>query len=124
MIKVTHRGSFRKTERFFANVGKTDNEGILEQYAKAGVRALASATPKDTGETASKWSYEIAKSQNGYEVHWTNSNVNQGVNIALILQYGHGTANGCYVEGTDYINPALKTVFEQYADAIWEEVRT
>ena len=95
---------------------------ILETYGRAGVTALASATPVDSGETAAAWGYEIVQTSGGYSIFWTNSHINKGVNIAVILQYGHGTGTGGYVKGIDYINPALRPVFEQLADAAWREV--
>ena len=95
---------------------------VLRKYGQAGVEALAAATPKDTGETAASWSYEIVQTRNGYSIFWNNSNVNRGVNIALILQYGHGTGTGGYVRGIDYINPAIRPVFDEIANAAWKEV--
>lgn len=127
-IKFRHRGSFRHTDRFFknalaavSNIGKTHSE-VLEKYGQAGVDALASATPTDSGLTAASWSYEIVPTTSGYAIYWSNSNVNKDVNIALILQYGHGTRNGGYVRGIDYINPAIRPVFEDLASAAWKEV--
>ena len=97
-------------------------DSILEKYAQQGVSALASATPVDSGATASSWGYEIARSGQGATIYWTNTNSNQGVVIAVILQYGHGTGTGGYVQGRDYINPAMRPVFDQIADAAWREV--
>lgn len=90
--------------------------------AAAGVAALESATPRRTGLTASSWSYEIEESNGQLVVSWNNSNVNNGVNIAVILQYGHGTKNGGYVVGTDYINPALRSIFDEMTDSMWKAV--
>ena len=87
-----------------------------------GVSALESATPVDSGLTASSWDYEIHQSRNSAKIVWTNSNINQGVPIAIILQYGHGTRNGGYVQGRDYINPAIKPVFDRIAEGVWKEV--
>lgn len=122
MIRIKHKGNFRNTERFFERAVKATPMQILERYGQAGVMALASATPVDSGETAAAWGYEITQNPDGYSIFWTNSHINQGVNIALILQYGHGTGTGGYVEGIDYINPSLKPVFDQLADEAWKEV--
>lgn len=122
MIKIIHRGDFRKTERFFNRAPDAVSLKLLEPFAKAGVTALASATPVDHGDTAAAWNYEIVRTDRGYSIYWTNSNINDGVNIAVILQYGHGTGTGGYVEGIDYINPPLRTIFEQLAESAWTEV--
>ena len=95
---------------------------ILEKYAKEGVSALAAATPIDSGKTASSWGYEIEVSGDSATIHWTNSNENKGVNIAVILQFGHGTGTGGYVQGRDYINPAMRPVFDRIAEEVWREV--
>lgn len=104
-----------------ASIGKSYRK-VLERYGKKGVAALAAATPKDTGKTASSWSYEISEGKDTLSLTWKNTNINDGVNIAIILQYGHGTRNGGYVRGVDYINPALKPIFDELADAAWKEV--
>lgn len=122
MIRVKTRGNFNNTERFFKKASGINIRRILEKYGQAGVDALASFTPVETGKTAAAWSYEITRTSSGYSVVWKNSNVNDGVNIALILQYGHGTRNGGYVEGIDYINPALQPIFEEMSNEIWKEV--
>lgn len=122
MIRIKHKGDFRNTERFFSKAGKADPREILERYGQAGVAALSSATPVDTGATAAAWGYEIVRNADGYSIFWTNTNINEGVNIAVILQYGHGTGTGGYVEGIDYINPALRPLFDQIADEAWREV--
>ena len=95
----------------------------LESYGKIGVDALASATPKDTGQTAASWSYEIEQGPGSSKITWKNSNINEGVNIAVILQYGHGTGTGGYVVGRDYKKPAIQPIFDQIADAAWKEVQ-
>lgn len=122
MIHFHHRGDFRKTEKLLKKSLGRDYRLVLEKYGRQGVEALSSATPKDTGETAASWYYEIIQNQDGLSVIWNNSNVNRGVNIAIILQYGHGTRNGGYVQGRDYINPALRPVFDRLAEAAWKEV--
>ena len=91
-------------------------------YGQRGVNALAAATPKDTGLTAASWYYEVERTDNDLAIYWKNSNTNNGVNIAVILQYGHGTNGGGYVRGIDYINPALRPIFEEIANDVWEEV--
>lgn len=95
---------------------------ILERYAREGVSALASATPVDSGATASAWSYEIESKGDQHTIYWTNSNSNKGVYIAVILQYGHGTGTGGYVAGRDYINPAIRPIFDNIAEEAWREV--
>lgn len=122
MILFKHRGDFRHTETFFDRIRRRSYVDILRKYGQAGVEALAAATPKDTGETAASWSYEIVQTGGGYSIFWNNSNINRGVNIALILQYGHGTGTGGYVRGLDYINPAIRPIFEEIANAAWKEV--
>lgn len=122
MIRIKQSGNFNNTERFLKKANKMNIYNILEKYAKEGVTALASATPVNTGETADSWDYEIQKTKTGYSIYWTNSNINNGVPIAVILQYGHGTNGGGYVQGIDYINPALKPIFDKLADNAWKEV--
>jgi len=122
MIKLFTTGNFDGLKRFLKKNEKTKTEEILEKYAQEGVEALAEATPKRTGLTASSWSYTIEKTSTGYSIFWLNSNTNRNVNIALILQTGHGTGMGTYVQGRDYINPAMQAVFKKMANEIWEEV--
>lgn len=122
MIRVKHSGNFNRTEKFFRKALSIPYREILERFGQAGVDALASETPRKTGSTASSWGYEIVKTPGGISIYWTNDNVNDGVNVAVILQYGHGTGTGGYVEGIDYINPALRPVFEQIAHNAWKEV--
>ena len=122
MITVKHTGSFKKVEKFLKTMNKRDYMATLRKYGEQGVASLEEATPKDSGVTAGSWSYEIQKEKDGYVIYWRNSSRNKGVNIALLLQYGHATGWGAYVKGIDYINPALKQVFKDMADALWEEV--
>ena len=122
MIVIKQRGSFKNTMKFLNKVSKLKVRGILEKYGQRGVNALSAATPKESGKTAGAWAYEINETGGGYSINWTNSNINDGVNIAVILQYGHGTGTGGYVEGRDYINPALRPVFDDIAESIWREV--
>ena len=121
-ISFRHRGSFKNTEKFLKKAEKVDFYSKLEQYGKEGVAALMSATPIDSGETAMAWDYEIHLTKEDCAIYWINTNVNKGVNIAIILQYGHGTGTGGYVKGYDYINPAIIPVFDRIADAVWREV--
>lgn len=122
MISFRHRGNFRKTERLLEKSIGRDYKSVLEKYGEKGVEMLAANTPKDSGQTAASWRYSLEE-RNGYlSVVWFNSNMHKGVNIAIILQYGHGTGSGGYVEGRDYINPALQPIFDAMADAAWKEV--
>ena len=122
MVKFTSRGDFSKTDTYLKRMLKMDLDSVLVQYAEKGVQALSEATPKDTGLTASSWSYEIDRTSDSITISWTNSNFNKGVPIALLIQYGHGTRNGGYVSGTDYINPAMKPIFNEIEEAIMREV--
>lgn len=122
MFSVTTRGSFDRIEKFLKRVISGEIYQILEPYAQQGVAALRSYTPNETGLTANSWSYDITKGKGSHTIWWSNSHVNNGVNIAVILQYGHGTRNGGYVHGIDYINPALRKVLQDIADSAWEEV--
>lgn len=121
-ITFRHKGGFSKTEKFFNSLLKLDYLNVLERYGKAGVAALAAATPKDSGLTAASWDYEITHNGKETTIAFTNSNVSNGVNIAIILQYGHGTRNGGYVAGRDYINPAIQPIFDKMANEAWREV--
>lgn len=121
-VKIFQKGDFRKTEKFLEGARVFNIRAVLERYGKAGVEALAAATPKDTGLTASSWGYEIEIKHGDARVIWTNSNINEGLPIAILIQYGHGTGSGGYVEGRDYINPAMRNIFDQLAAAAWKEV--
>lgn len=122
MITFRHKGDFSKLTRYFERVKEAARIGILDKYGREGVAALASATPVDSGETANSWGYEISRSAGSATITFTNSHINKGVPIAIILQYGHGTGTGGYVQGRDYINPAMRPVFDKIANAAWEEV--
>lgn len=124
MIAFTHEGDFDKTIKFLKHITDNDIANILQQYAQQGIDALASATPIDTGLTALSWGYEIVRTKNSIIIHWTNDNIVDGIPISVILQYGHGTRNGGYVQGRDYINPAIRPVFDQIAEAAWREVKS
>lgn len=122
VIKITSKGDFNRTFRFLNKMEKFNVEKTLKKYGQMGVDALASATPIDSGTTANSWGYEIVTSKEGATIHWTNTNQNRGVYIAVILQYGHGTGTGGYVQGRDYINPAIRPVFDKIAEEAWMEV--
>lgn len=121
MISFEIDGGFDSTLRYLRKVASGELERVLEKYGNKGVDALSSATPKESGKTASSWSYDVEIGSGKSVITWTNSNVNKGVNIAVILQYGHGTATGGYVQGRDYINPALQPIFDQIAEELWKE---
>lgn len=121
-IVIRHKGDFKKSYKFLHHVLKINYRSILDRFGKRGVEALSSATPTDSGETATSWKYDIEESAGQISIVWSNENINQGVNIAIILQYGHGTGTGGYVVGRDYINPALQPVFDEMANTVWKEL--
>lgn len=123
VVTMRQSGDFKKSLTFLTRVKKRSVRPILEKYGRLGVEALAGATPKDTGKTAASWGYEIKMEQSGATLCWKNSNVVDGVPIAVILRYGHGTRNGGYVQGVDYIDPVMKPIFESIASEIWQEVK-
>jgi hypothetical protein len=122
MIQFRHKGDFSKLTRFLEKAKEAVKIGDLDKYGKEGVAALASATPVDTGRTANSWYYEIEHKNGSASIYFHNSNIQNGVPIAIILQYGHGTKNGGWVQGRDYINPAIQPVFDKIANDAWEEV--
>ena len=122
MIKFTHKGNFSKFSRFLEKAKNAVRIGELDKYGQAGVAALSSATPVDSGETASSWYYDIERQNGKISIDFYNSNVNDGVPIAVILQLGHGTGTGGWVEGRDYINPAIQPIFDEIAYNAWKEV--
>ena len=122
MISFRQKGDFSKLTRFLERAKETVYLGDLNKYGRQGVAALASATPIDSGETAESWYYEIENNKESATITFYNSNVQNGVPIAIILQYGHGTRNGGWVEGRDYINPAIQPIFDQIVDDAWREV--
>ena len=115
-------GGFTKTERFLNRMKRREYLNVLDEFGRDGVQALRNATPVDSGATAEAWDYEIKRTRNYTEIVWTNSNINDGVPIAVILQYGHGTGTGGYVQGRDYINPAIRPVFDKIAKKAWKVV--
>lgn len=122
MLTVRQKGDFEKLTRYLVKLDKTIKFADLDKYGKEGVAALASATPVDTGLTASSWYYEVERTNHTAKITFYNSNVQRGINIAIILQYGHGTGTGGWVEGRDYINPAIQPIFNRIADNAWKEV--
>ncbi len=123
IIIFRQKGNFGKTEKFLKNVRAGKLDAMLERYGQKGVEALAAATPKATGTTAASWYYRVTRGKDRAVITWLNSNIVDGVPIAVILQYGHGTRNGGYVEGRDYINPAMQPIFDEIAAKAWEEVK-
>lgn len=122
MITFRQKGDFSKITAYFNKLKKSSVARILDSYGKQGVAALASATPVDSGLTASSWYYEVEIQNGKYTINFCNSNIKDGVPIAIILQYGHGTGTGGWVEGRDYINPAIVPVFDKITKSAWEEV--
>ena len=122
MITFRQKGDFSKLTRFLEKARNAVRIGILDKYGREGVAALASATPVESGKTASSWYYEIEHKNGSATINFLNSNINDGVPIAIILQYGHGTGTGGWVEGRDYINPAIQPIFDKLANEAWREV--
>lgn len=122
MISFRQKGDFSKVTHYLAKVKDAAKLSNLDKYGREGVAALASATPVDSGLTAKSWSYEVERQNGSVSISFYNSNVNKGVPIAIILQYGHGTRNGGWVEGRDYINPAIQPIFDRIANDAWKEV--
>lgn len=124
MIELRQKGDFSKYIKWSQKLLSAIKLGMLNKYGRMGVEALKAATPVDSGKTASSWYYEIDIRSDGASISFMNSNVNKGVPIAIILQYGHGTGTGGYVEGRDYINPAIRPIFEKIAEDVWKEVNS
>jgi len=122
MISIESTGSFENTERFLRNASRTDIFRSLDKYGQEGVNALRAATPKDSAETANSWVYEILRDSKSYSIIWSNTHVESGRPIAILLQYGHATGTGGYVAGYDYINPALKPIFDRISSDVWKAV--
>lgn len=122
MISFRHKGDFSKTKNYFNKVREAAQVRILDRYGQQGVDALSAATPVRTGLAASSWYYEVEHGSDYHKIVFSNSDIENGFPVAIMLQYGHGTGTGGWVEGIDYINPALKPIFNNIAEAAWEEV--
>ena len=122
MITFRQKGDFSKLTRYFERLKEAIKIGDLDKYGREGVAALASATPRDSGLTASSWYYEIENQNGSARIIFKNSNINEGVPIAIVLQYGHGTGTGGWVEGRDYINPTIQPIFDKIAEDAWKGV--
>ena len=122
MISFRQKGDFSKLNRYLERVKESAKIGVLDKYGREGVAALASATPVESGKTADSWYYEVKRQNGSATISFYNSNVNEGVPIAIILQYGHGTGTGGWVEGRDYINPAIQPIFDKLTEEAWKEV--
>lgn len=122
MISFRQKGDFSKLNRYFERVKEAAKIGVLDKYGQAGVSALSSATPVESGKTAGSWYYEIKRQNGSVSIEFLNSNINKGVPIAVILQFGHGTGTGGWVQGRDYINPAIQPIFDKIAKDAWKEV--
>lgn len=124
MIEITSSGDFHNLEKFLSKMKSEDILQTLNTLGQKGVSALKGATPSRTGKTAASWGYTVEKTSKGYSIFWVNSNSNDGIPIAILIQYGHGTGTGGFVQGFDYINPALRPVFQEIADEAWRVVTT
>ena len=122
MIKVTSKGNWSQTNAYLNRVSGGEQLKVLQKFGPIGVRALASATPKESAHTANSWTYEVESRAGFFKMSWLNTNVNDGANIAILLQFGHGVRGGGYVEGRDFINPAMRPVFDQMAEEMWKAV--
>lgn len=122
MISFRQKGDFSKLSRYLERAKEIVKIGDLDKYGREGVAALSSATPVETGRTANSWYYEIKRQNGSVSIEFLNSNINKGVPIAIILQYGHGTGTGGWVQGRDYINPAIQPIFDKIANDAWKEV--
>ena len=122
MFSVTSTGSFKKTSAFLEAMRRLNIMAVLERHGREGVSALSAATPMDSGLAASSWSYEVARRGGVYEITWLNHDIENGFPVAIMLQYGYGTGTGGYVQGQDYINPAIRPIFDRIADEVWRVV--
>lgn len=123
MVTIKCVPKFKKTDSYLERLKEVFRSGLLDKYGKMGVEALSNATPKNSGTTAESWTYEIVRKDHTVTINWCNTNINDGVPVAVILQYGHATRNGGFVKGTDYINPAMAPIFEKIAEEAWKEVK-
>lgn len=122
MISFQHKGDFEKSFGFLKKLSRRNLMKNLEEYGRRGVDALSAATPQDTGATAQSWSYQIKVTDKSTTIHWLNSHLAGTIPVAILIQYGHGTRNGGYVQGRDFINPALQPIFDAMVEEIWREV--
>lgn len=122
MISFRQKGDFSNLNKYLERVKEVAKMGDLDKYGREGVAALSSATPVDTGKTANSWYYKIERQNGSVSINFLNSNIYEGVPIAIILQYGHATSTGGWVEGRDYINPAIRPLFDSIAEKAWKEV--
>jgi hypothetical protein len=122
MIEITQKGSFDNTERYLKRLKSSDLFAVLNKYGSIGVNALSNATPRDSGLTAESWYYDIVQRPGYYSIRWHNRNIHEGRPIAILIEYGHGTGTGGYVQGRDYIMPAIRPIFDQMAAEAWREV--
>ena len=122
MITFKHKGNFKHTEKFMTKALRRNYMPILQRYGQMGVDVLQEYTPKDTGKTAASWKYGISEEDGKITLYWTNSNENEGANIVLLLIYGYGLQNGVYVQGTDFVSPVMKPIFQRIANQSWREV--
>ena len=121
-ITIESKGSFKNTERFLSRMKTGEIFAALDRYGQVGVAALATVTPVDSGETANSWTYTVTKKRGAYSIIWRNTHVVAGQPVAILLQYGHGTGTGGYVQGRDFINPAIRPIFDQIANEVWKAV--
>ena len=122
MISFKESGDFKNLEKLLSFSKRANIEAILNKYGQIGVEALSAATPSRSGKTVSSWNYKVTRSKGNLQIDWYNTNTNKGENIAILIQYGHGTGTGGYVHGIDYVNPAMKPIFDQLSRDLWMEV--
>ena len=122
MITVKVDGSHKKTHDYLDKLSRKKHISTLEHYGQLGVDALSSATPIDSGLTATSWEYSVVNTKGVYSIVWSNTNVNDGTNVAVIIQYGHAAKNGRWIEGRDYVNPAIQPIFDNITNEIWKQV--
>lgn len=122
LMKLVTSGSFKRTFQFLNKITGDEPYKAMDEFGRKGVAALASATPVESGLTASSWTYDIERNWGKFTIRWSNTNIHNGVNVAIILQYGHGTGTGGFVAGRDYINPAIQPIFDEIANSVWKEV--
>jgi hypothetical protein len=124
MISFSHTGDFSRTLKYLNGLRGRQYRAILEKYAREGVEALRLATPKDTGNTADAWDYRIVTTKKGFSIQWTNSNVVGDVPVVILLQYGHATRSGNFVQGQDFINPTMRPIFDKMVESLWKEMES